>query len=99
MPSTSYFSFFINKYSLSILAFVVWVGFFDTNNTLKQIRSKKYIQDLEQKKEKYQTQLISTKKTLKKLSTVNPYLEKYAREEHFMKRDSEDVFIIVRDTF
>ena len=49
------------------------------------------------KKEKvhYEQGIIQYKNDLKNLQTDKNNLEKYAREQYLMKKDNEDVFLIV----
>uniref|UniRef100_UPI0040471D09 hypothetical protein n=1 Tax=Mariniflexile sp. TaxID=1979402 RepID=UPI0040471D09 len=48
---------------------------------------------MESEKEYYKKEIEKDKKALKKLSTEEG-LEKFAREEYYMKRDSEEIYII-----
>ncbi len=73
--------------------FVVWLAFFDRDNLLDRYHAMKELNKLKVEKEGYNQQIIDDKESIKKLD--NPeYLEKYAREEHKMKKDNEDIFIV-----
>lgn len=53
----------------------------------------KQIDDLEDNKKYYQDEIAKDEKSIKNLK--NPgQIEKYAREKYYMKRDSEDIYII-----
>lgn len=51
------------------------------------------IEALENEKEYYQREIENDNKAIKKLSSEDG-LEKFAREEYFMKRENEDIYII-----
>ncbi|GAA4290481.1 FtsB family cell division protein [Aestuariibaculum suncheonense] len=84
---------FKNIFVLIITLFVVWMLFFDANSWLIHNELNSDIKDLEAEKEYYLKQIEKDKKALKKLSTEEG-IEKFAREEYYMKRDSEEIFII-----
>ena len=84
-----------NKYILATLIFLGLLIFFDKNNIISQYRLTKKLNKLRQEKEYYQEEIKKNITTSHELNTNPESLEKYAREKFFMKRDSEDVFIIV----
>ena len=67
--------------------------FFDANSWLIHHDLNKDINDLENEKEYYRKEIEKDKKAIKKLSTEEG-IEKFAREEYYMKRDSEEIYII-----
>jgi cell division protein FtsB len=84
---------FKNIFILILIVFIVWMLFFDANSYLIHSELNSDIKDLETEKEYYQKEILKDKKALKKLSTEEG-LEKFAREEYYMKRDNEEIFII-----
>ncbi|MEQ8323536.1 MAG: septum formation initiator family protein [Vicingaceae bacterium] len=86
-----------NKYSLTGIVFVVWMTFFDQNNLLLQFQNKLELWDLDSEKEYYQLEITKTKSDLKELTTDMKSLERFAREKYLMKRDNEEVFVIVEE--
>ena len=83
-----------NKYIITVLAFLVWMLFFDEKDwgTIAA-RNNKYNELKES--EKHLTILIKdTKKELSLLKTDAASIERYAREKFFMKKDNEDLFIV-----
>ena len=84
-----------NKYVLTLLAFIVWVGFFDKNDMLSQLELRKEVKKLETEKKYYATEISKNKTDMKELMTNPRNLEKFAREKYMMKRDNEDVFVLV----
>ncbi|MGV6845988.1 MAG: FtsB family cell division protein [Lutibacter sp.] len=89
--------FITNKYIILLVVFLIWMFFFDENSVLMHYDFQKEIRKLNHEKEYFQ-QEISNDKTLID-SLQNPKnLEKFAREKYFMKKDSEDIFLIEYDT-
>ncbi|NVO03725.1 MAG: septum formation initiator family protein [Bacteroidetes bacterium] len=91
------FNFFKNKYVITIIFFVVWMLFFDKNNLIQQIEMRQKLHQLENDKKYYTEEIIKDHQASQELLTSPEALEKLGREEYLMKRDSEDVFLIVRE--
>lgn len=85
--------YFKNIYVLILVIFVVWMLFIDANSYMFHRELNEDLQKLEDKKEFFKKEIIKDKKALKKLNT-NRGLEKFAREEYYMKRENEDIYII-----
>jgi cell division protein FtsB len=88
-----------NKYLLITIIFVAWVLFFDKNNIISQVDLAKKLQKLQDDKKYYQKEIKEDSIELHELLTDPENLEKFARERYLMKRDSEEIFLIVhKDT-
>ncbi len=85
-----------NKYLLTIIGLSVWLCFFDRNDLFTQLEMKRKVNKLEGEKQYYQNEISNNKNELVELQTNSKNLEKFAREKYLMKRDNEDVFVIVR---
>lgn len=78
--------------------FVVWMAFFDRNDVTSQLKRIHELHKL-QESEKVMTRQISESRVELGLLKTNPQtLEKYAREKYVMKKDNEDVFLIISDS-
>ncbi|MHA4894502.1 FtsB family cell division protein [Pedobacter sp. PWIIR3] len=86
-----------NKYFLSVIAFVVWMLFFDKNDFLAQYEFKSEVSKLQEEKDFYVKEIAQVKKDLNELNTNLNTAEKFAREKYFMKKDNEDVFVIIHE--
>lgn len=86
-----------NKYFIAIVAFGVWMLFFDKNDMLSQYEYHVEVNKLQQEKDFYLKETASVKKDLKELDSNLNSAEKFAREKYFMKKDNEDVFVIVQE--
>lgn len=88
-----------NKYVIITLVFFVWIIIFDKNNLLSQIELAKKLHKLKEDKNYYLKEIIADSIKTHELLTNPENLEKFARERYLMKRDSEDIFLIVpKDT-
>ena len=88
-------SFVYNKYLLTGVAFTVWLVFFDRNDLFTQNERRMELRALERSKQYYNDQIVTERKVLEDLQNNPAAIEKYARERYGMKRDNEDVFLIV----
>jgi len=82
-----------NIYVLVLTAFVVWMLFFDTNSLLIHRELKKEIKNLEKTQDFLQNEIEKDKKIIKKLSDSNE-LEKFAREQYYLKKKNEEIYLI-----
>ena len=84
-----------NKYVIAIIAFIVWMMFFDRNNFINQIRLVNILKGLDEQKEFYQREIRKDSAELHKLKTDTASLEKFAREKYLMKKENEDIYLII----
>lgn len=82
-----------NKYVLVLLFFIVWMLFLDNYSYLDHRLLDKEIDELEDNKAYYQEEIRKDKENIKTLKNPDQ-IEKYAREKYYMKKDSEDIYII-----
>ncbi|WP_459212027.1 FtsB family cell division protein [Aquimarina rhabdastrellae] len=85
--------FLLNKYILISLGFIIWMLFIDTNSWLIHRELDHEIRELQNNKIYYLKEIKKDQETIKKLKDSNE-LEKFAREEYFMKKDNEEIYII-----
>lgn len=83
-----------NKYVFTSLAFVIWVGFFDENSLIDQVRETIEISRLERDKQFYVEEIRRSKDDLNVLATDQERLERFAREKYLMKKEDEDIFVL-----
>lgn len=82
-----------NKYVLIFLFFLVWMLFIDNYSYIEHRVLNKQINELETNRDYYKNEISEDQKKIKALQ--NPEnIEKLAREKYFMKKDSEDIYII-----
>lgn len=84
-----------NKYLLALSAFLVWMLFFDRNDIVSQVQLRIKLADYRDKKEYYEKQIKDVKREKNELLTNKDSLERFAREQYMMKKDNEDLYVIV----
>ena len=89
---------FKNKYFLITSAFIVWMLFFDKNDLLSQYQFRQQANKLRQERDFYKKETAQVSTELSELTSDKAALEKFAREKYLMKKDNEDIFVVVRDT-
>lgn len=85
-----------NKYLIVGVAFVVWIVFLDNNNLISQYKMRNELKGLKRESFFYRNQTMVDSLELHRLNTDTLELEKLGREKYMMKRDSEDIYLIVR---
>jgi len=94
LGKTRYFGF--TGYQIIILGSLVAMLFlFSENNIFKWLRYDSNIRNLESQIEYYRNRSKIERRKLNELQSNTQDLEKFARENFLMKRDNEDLFIIV----
>ena len=83
-----------NKYLLTLVAFVIWMFFFDRNDVPTQINRIQELNDLENAETSMTRQISDTRKELESLKSSPEMLEKSAREKYLMKKPNEDLFVV-----
>lgn len=78
-----------------VIAFLlIYVAFFDTHSLVSRMKNMRKISHLENEVEHYQKELDANLKKLQELQSNDSNLVKFAREEYYMKRTNEDIYLI-----
>jgi len=85
-----------NKYLITGVAFLLLMLFLDRNNLVSQYQMRKELNGLRKELQFYRDQAQKDSIELSRLMGDSLELEKLGREKYMMKRDSEDIYIIVR---
>lgn len=96
-PATQYLRYFKNKYVLTLLGFIVWLSFFDRNDFITTWTYHKKLVSLQTEKQFYEDEIKRHTEDLNNLLTNHATMEKYAREQYYMKKDNEDVYLIIEE--
>ncbi|MFT6844965.1 MAG: cell division protein DivIC [Flavobacteriales bacterium] len=86
---------FRNRYFIALYVFAFWLMFFDNMSFWDLMGYKSDVKKLEKEKAIYEDKILHAKTNLNDLTTNMDNLEKFAREQYFMKKDNEDIFVIV----
>lgn len=93
----SLFTKLMNKYTMTLLIFLVWLAFFDRNNLVEKMQLKNKITTLKKEKSYYQEKIEDDNRKMQELLSNKDNLEKFAREQYLMKNRNEDIFVIVNE--
>ena len=83
-----------NKYLVATILFLVFIIFLDENSIISHNRNKRILKELSEQKATYREQIKADKQKLEDLNSGPENLEKFAREQYYMSRPDEDVFIV-----
>ncbi len=83
-----------NKYLLAALAFIVWMAFFDPKDIASTYERTKRLNELKQNEKHLNDDIKQTKNELSLLKSNAETIETYARENFYMKKDNEELFIV-----
>ena len=86
-----------DKYVLATIVFLVWLTFFDRNDFFVQHTYRTKLGELQNEKQYYADEILKNRTALESLIGNKKNLEKFAREKYLMKKDNEDIFLVVRD--
>ena len=84
-----------NKYVITFFALLVWILFFDRYDFFSQMEQRKELKKLRADRDYYKEEIKKNGEDLKELKTNPKTLEKYAREKYLMKKDDEEIFVII----
>jgi cell division protein DivIC len=87
-------SLLLNKYLIVFLSFAVFVTFFDEHNLIERWKMSRKISQLQEELKFYQEEIKTTRQKKNELQSSDQNLEKFAREQYYMKKENEDIFII-----
>lgn len=84
-----------NRYGIAMVGLIAWVLLFDQNDAWTTFKNSRELSRMHEQKEWYNREIERTKEQLHELSSDKELLEKFARERYLMKRDNEDIFVLV----
>ena len=93
LRNKKWFGILTNIYVLVLTVFVIWMVFFDTNSLLIHMELRNEIKKLEKQQEFLREEIAKDKKTIKRLSDPKE-LEKFAREQYYLKKKNEEIYLI-----
>ena len=82
-----------NKYLIITVLFIIWMLFFDTNSYLIHHELNNDIKKLEKNKEEYLEEIMNDKLFIEKMKDSSE-IEKFAREEYYLKKKNEEIYLI-----
>ena len=86
-----------NFYFIAGMLFLFWMLFLDSNDLYTQYKLRNQLKNLESEREFYQHKIEEVEQERQQLLTDTEALEKFAREKYLMKKESEDLYVIVEE--
>ncbi len=83
-----------SKYAIAVAIFLFWMVACDEDSLLSKSSQSAELSQLEAKKNDLVQKIEQDKRKMSELRNNKQSLEKFAREEYFMKRDDETIFIV-----
>ena len=87
----------LNRYVLILIAFGVWMYFFDDNSVMIHQELKHDIEKLDNSIKFYEKEIAKDKKIIEDHEDPEK-LERFARETYQMKKENETIYIIEYDS-
>ncbi len=88
----------LNKYFITIFLFLVWMIFFDSTSFLVVNEMNREVNKYEEQLAYYKSEYEKNDRFYKTLMNNKDEKEKFARENYFMKKPNEEIFILVVDS-
>lgn len=92
-----YFKYLKNKYIFTLLILFTWMLFFDRYNMISQFEFIQELNQLKNDREFYIKEIAHIKTDVHELLNNPEALEKFAREKYFMKKETEDIYIVIEE--
>ncbi len=87
----------VNKYILAMALFIAMLFFSDKNSVMDQVKLYSQYNKVKAEHIYYTSEIDRAKTAYNELFSNDKNLEKFAREKYLMKRDDEDVYVIIED--
>lgn len=84
-----------NRYGAGLLGLLLWVGLFADYDLYTMFKLRRQLHQMKEQRDHYAAQIATTREQLHELNSNQELLEKFAREKYLMKRDNEDIFVLV----
>jgi cell division protein DivIC len=88
---------FRNFYIVAAAIFFSWMLVLDANNLIARYELSSKLSSLENEKEYYQEKIKDVAKDHNALFGDRESIEKFAREKYLMKKESEDIFVVLEE--
>lgn len=86
-----------NFYFIVGMFFIIWMLFIDSNDFYSQYVLRKKLKEMEKEKNYYEQKIVEVKNEREALLNNDDLLEKFAREKYFMKKETEDIYVVVEE--
>lgn len=83
------------NHAIVLFLFLLWFLLLAPNDVHTQYRIMKERKTQRHLKQFYEQEILRYEEEIRKFSTDIDFVETYGREEYLMKRDNEDIFLII----
>ena len=88
-------AFLRNKYALTLIIFFIWMLLVDQNSIIKQVKLRSELNRHREEKKDYVEKIQEVSEIKQALLNDSSKLEKFAREKYWMKKDDEDLYVVI----
>lgn len=88
---------FRNFYVAALAIFLAWMLLLDSNNLVARYQLGSKLNSLEDEKEYYEQKIMEVEKDRSQLFGDRESIEKFAREKYLMKKETEDIYVIIEE--
>lgn len=88
-------NFLRNRYGAGVLVLLFWITFMHDYDLYTTFKLRRELHKMEDQHEWYAQEIQRSKEQLHELNSNTALLEKFAREKYLMKRDNEEIFVLV----
>ena len=85
------------RYYILFGLFAIWMAFFDMNNLFYRYKIAREIDALEENIDEHKKAIAQLEQQKQYLFGNDRNLQRFAREKYLIKKDNEDVFVIVKE--
>jgi cell division protein FtsB len=86
-----------NKYVAVLVIFILYISFFDAHDLISQMEIKMELRDISDEIDYLNSNTESSKSQIQELTSDREELEKFAREQYRMKRENEEIFVLLHE--
>lgn len=86
-----------NFYFISGAFFLIWMLFIDSSDIFSQLKLRQKVSELESRKEYYMENIEVINQQYEERLNDPELMEKFAREKYYMKKKTEDLFVVIED--
>jgi len=89
--------FFRNRYVAVLVLFILYISFFDAHDLISQMEIKMELREISEEIDYLNEHTESAKSQIEELTSDKEELEKFAREQYLMKRENEEIFVLLHE--
>jgi cell division protein FtsB len=84
-----------NRYGLAAAILLAWIAVFSDNDLWTTWKNHRELRRMEEQSAWYAKEIAKAREQLNEMDSDRLHLEKFARERYLMKRENEDIFVLV----